>query len=106
MKQGNLTLDWARRLAGRVLETAGKDQSAQIDRAYRLTYSRAPDAWEKDTVSSFLHKQKGLITERVAKGEKLALPWLLPEGVEPAYAAALVDFCHMLLNSNEFVYRN
>jgi hypothetical protein len=26
--------------------------------------------------------------------------------VEPAYAAAFVDLCQMLLNSNEFVYRN
>ncbi|HMC60205.1 MAG TPA: hypothetical protein VKJ01_13515, partial [Candidatus Solibacter sp.] len=30
----------------------------------------------------------------------------MPEPVEPAYAAAFVDFCQMLLNSNEFVYRN
>ena len=25
--------------------------------------------------------------------------------MEPAYAAAFVDFCQMLLNSNEFVYQ-
>ena len=40
---------------------------------------------------------------------KLALPAALPGGVEPvdpAYAAAFVDFCHTLLNSNEFLYVN
>jgi hypothetical protein len=26
--------------------------------------------------------------------------------VDPVEAATLVDFCHMLINANEFVYRN
>jgi len=26
--------------------------------------------------------------------------------VDPAFAAAFVDFCQMLMNSNEFVYQN
>ena len=30
----------------------------------------------------------------------------LPENADREYAAAFVDFCQMLLNSNEFVYRN
>jgi hypothetical protein len=30
----------------------------------------------------------------------------LPPHVDAARAAALVDFCHALLNSNEFVYVN
>ena len=42
----------------------------------------------------------------MAKGEKLALPVSTPEGTDPAHAAAFVDFCHMLLSSNEFVYVN
>ena len=46
------------------------------------------------------------IAERLAHGEKIALPAEMPQNVEPAYAAAFVDFCQMLLNSNEFVYRN
>ena len=33
-------------------------------------------------------------------------PMPAPAGVETEYAAAFVDFCQMLLNSNEFVYRN
>ena len=77
-----------------------------VARAFQLAYSRTPDPWEKDTVATFFHKQKALIADRAAKGEKLALPAKVPEGMDPAYAAAFVDFCEMLLNSNEFVYQN
>jgi len=94
-------LEWARAFAGRVL--AAKDP---VDSAYRLAYSRHPDSWEKDTIATFFYKQKGVIADREAKGDKIATPTPLPEGVDPAYAAAFVDFCQMLLNSNEFVYRN
>ncbi len=102
-----LTLEWAEAFAGRVMRQAGADANAQIENAYRLAYGRRPDGWEKDTVLTFFAKQKGIVTERASAGEKLALPpGPLPSGVEPAQAAVLVDFCHMLLNSNEFVYRN
>ncbi|HEV8148436.1 MAG TPA: DUF1549 and DUF1553 domain-containing protein [Bryobacteraceae bacterium] len=94
-------LEWARAFAARAL----KEQNP-VDRAYRLVYSRPPDSWEKDTVATFLEKQKAVIHERAARGEKLALPTSIPEGMQPEAAAAFVDFCQMLLNSNEFVYRN
>jgi hypothetical protein len=102
-----LTLEWAEAFAGRVLRQGGADANAQIENAYRLAYGRRPDGWEKDTVLTFFAKQKGIVAERVAGGGKLALPpGPLPAGVEPEQAAVLVDFCQMLLNSNEFVYRN
>ncbi len=94
-------LEWARAFAARALQ-----EKNPVDRAYRLAYSRSPDPWEKDTVATFLEKQKAVIHERAAKGEKLALPASVPEGMAPEAAAAFVDFCQMLLNSNEFVYRN
>jgi hypothetical protein len=105
MLNNKVAVDWARAFAGRVI-SAGAEQSRQIERAYLLAYSRRPDSFEKDTVASFLHKQRGVISERAHRGEKIALPDRLPDGIEPDYAAAMVDFCHMLLNSNEFVYRN
>src|SRR5216684_3108359 len=102
-----LTLQWAQAFAGRVMEQAGGDTNAQVDAAYRLAYGRRPDSWEKDTVQTFFAKQKALLEERAAAGQKLALPeHALPSGITPPQAAALVDFCHMLLNSNEFVYQN
>jgi Protein of unknown function (DUF1553)/Protein of unknown function (DUF1549) len=101
MLNDKVALEWAQSFAARAL--AAQDP---VDRAFRLAYSRPPDAFEKDTVATFLHKQKAVIAERSARGEKLALPSAVPAAVEPAYAAAFVDLCQMLLNSNEFVYRN
>lgn len=102
-----LTLEWAAAFAGRVIKQAGADANAQIENAYRLAYGRSPDGWEKDKVLTFFAKQKTIVADRLAAGGKAALPTgSLPEGMQPAQAAALVDFCHMLLNSNEFVYRD
>jgi hypothetical protein len=103
---GKVTLEWSQAFAGRVLKEAGTDQNAQIEDAFRLAFGRHPDGLEKDTVLTFFAKQKNLIAERASSGQKLALPASMPAGYDPAQAAALVDFCQMLLNSNEFVYRN
>jgi hypothetical protein len=101
-----LSLEWAQAFAGRVLTTAGPDQAAGVDTAYRLAYGRHPDGAEKDTVLTFLAKQKQIVADNIAAGHKIALPSAMPEGYDRAAASALVDFCQMLLNSNEFVYRN
>ena len=101
-----VSLEWSQAFAGRVLKEAGTDPNAQIEDAYRLAYGRRPDGSEKDTVLTFLTKQQSLIAERASAGKKLALPTAMPPGYDAAHAAALVDFCQMLLNSNEFVYRN
>ena len=103
---GKVSLQWAEAFAGRVLKQAGTDPNAQVESAYLLAFGRKPDGFEKDSVLTFFAKQKPVIAERTAAGEKLALPPSIPAGYEPAQAAALVDFCQMLLNSNEFVYRN
>ena len=101
MLNDKVALEWARGFAGRVL--VDKDP---VGRAFELAYSRVPDGWEKDTVATFIEKQKKLIAGRVSAGQAIALPLTTPDGVDPAYAAAFVDFCQMILNSNEFVYRN
>jgi hypothetical protein len=36
----------------------------------------------------------------------VSLPENVPAGADPARVAAFVDFCHTLLNSNEFMYLN
>ena len=101
-----VSLEWAQAFAGRLLAEAGTDPQAELDRAYRLAFGRSPDGFEKDAVVTFFAKQKQLIADRAVRGEKLAMPSTVPAGYDPAQAAALVDFCQMLLNSNEFVYRN
>jgi len=99
-------LDWSRALAGRVLNDGGLSPDQQIDRAWRLAFSRAPKTEERQAVAEFLGKQSTLIAGRLARNEKVILPDRMPEGMEPARAAAFVDFCHSLLSSNEFLYIN
>jgi hypothetical protein len=104
---GKVALDWAQAFAGRVLRDAGADLRSEIEQAYLLAYSRRPDPSERDTVMTFLDRQQSIIAKRQAEGKKLALPVSsTTAAIDDARAAALVDFCHMLLNSNEFVYRN
>ena len=101
-----VSLDWAEAFASRILKQAGTDENRQIESAYRLAFGRRPDGFEKDSVQTFLAKQRTTIAQRADAGEKIALPAFLPDGYDAPQAAALVDFCQMLFNSNEFVYRN
>ncbi len=101
-----LVMEWSRVLAGRVLNDGGLSTGQQIERAYRLVFSRAPKPEESRSIAGFLTQQAGLIAGRLAKGEKVPMPGVVPEGMTPAQAAAFVDLCHTLLNSNEFIYMN
>ena len=102
----HLTLQWAQSFAGRVLSIAGNDAGTQIDAAYRLAYGRLPDNAERPMAKAFFKSHRSILAERDRAGEKLALPPLLSEDADRAHAATLVDFCHMLINANEFVYVN
>ena len=85
----NLTLEWARGFAARVMAQAGGDLAKQIEAAFELAYCRAPQPDEKELAFKFLTSHREVIGDRS------------PDG-----AATLTDLCHMLLNSNEFVYCN
>jgi hypothetical protein len=101
-----LVLDWSRALAGRVLNDGGLTPEQQVERAYRLALGRSPNAPERQAVLDFLGQQSALIGERLAQNDQVPLPGNLPANIAPARAAAFVDFCHALLNSNEFLYVN
>jgi hypothetical protein len=101
-----LVLEWSRALAGRVLNDSGLTAEQQVERAYRLALSREPKPREVEAVLDFIGRQAGVIGERLAKNEKVLLPENAPANMAPARAAAFVDFCHTLLNSNEFLYVN
>ncbi|MGH9721923.1 MAG: DUF1553 domain-containing protein, partial [Bryobacteraceae bacterium] len=101
-----VVLDWSRAFAGRVLNDGGLSAEAQVDRAWRLAFSRTPSAGERKSALAFLERHTPILAGRLATNEKVPLPDNVPAGVDPARAAALVDFCHALLNSNEFVYLN
>ena len=101
-----LTLKWAEGFAARVLRSAGRDLGTQIDAAYRIAFARRPDNSERETVRKFFDRHREIIAVRAAAGEELALPPELPAEADRVEVASLVDFCHMLINANEFVYRN
>jgi len=101
-----LVLEWSRALAGRVLNDGGLSANQQVERAFRIVFSRAPKDAERQAVLDFLNQQAGVISERLARNDKVPMPDHLPEGMEAARAAAFVDLCQALLNSNEFIYMN
>jgi hypothetical protein len=87
-----LVLDWSRSLAGRVWNDAGMTPEAQVDRAWRFVYARAATPDERKEALAFLDHQSAMLGARMPR--------------EDARKAALTDLCHMLVNSNEFLYVN
>jgi hypothetical protein len=87
--------------AERLRNEMGKDTAEQVQRAFRLSYGRPPNPKELEASIEFLSKQR-------AYHRQLALR-LREQAVDPAEIlepekAALIDLCHSLFNSNEFVY--
>ena len=101
---GPFIQEQSKAFAGRLLREVRTDRAARIDRAYRLALSRPPRPEEMKTALEFLEAQTKLLGERLRAKERIGVPTGLPKGVDPAEAAALVDFCLALLNRNEFVY--
>jgi mono/diheme cytochrome c family protein len=97
-----LALQPAQALAGRLFREAPTPE-ARIERAYRLAFGRAPETAERELAQQFVGRQTEVIRKRVAAGRPVALPRNAPQ-VDPAEGAAWVDFCHALLNANEFLY--
>jgi len=104
----------AQAFAGRVIiatrqdlgETAPAEvlQRDWIRRAYELALSRSPDAHEERVGLDFLRRQRDAIQPRMEAGTAVAFPRPRPSFNDLASAAALVDYCHALWNTNEFLY--
>lgn len=103
----DIVFKWSQALAGRVLNEAGSDESAQLDRLYQILFSRIPTAAEKETLRAFLNQHQKTIAEKADDGK---LSFAIPIGSkakpnDPLRAAAFVDLVHTVLNSNDFIYR-
>jgi hypothetical protein len=81
----DLVLDWSRKFAARVMNDSGMTPEAQVERAFKLALQREPTQQERQIALAFLNKQQSIAGDR---------------------NTAMADFCHMLLNTNEFVYVN
>jgi hypothetical protein len=96
----------AQAFAGRVLKEAGQDAGSQVALAYNLAYSREPSKDERELAFAFLKRQAAIVRARLEVGKPVALLRDLGPDIDATRASALADFCHVLFNSNEFVYLN
>jgi hypothetical protein len=103
----DLVFKWSQALAGRVLNEAGSDESAQLDRLYQILFSRKPSDAEKEALRAFLDQHQKTIAEKADDGKlSLAVPLgAKSKPADPLRASAFVDLVHTVVNSNDFVYR-
>jgi hypothetical protein len=78
----DLVLNWAKAMGARARNDGGMSEDAQIERAFRIAFGRQPTDREMASSRGFFERQSAIAS---------------PD-------AALVDLCHVLLNSNEFLY--
>jgi hypothetical protein len=133
MINGPYVLARAKNMARRLERANPGDDLALVAGAYRFAYGRGPSEEEQRAATAFLRAQAALV-EPAAAGQPggLAVETMPQTGdkaarlrpgsnqqyvrapVDPRFPevdhttdperAALVDFCHVLLNSNEFLY--
>ena len=98
MMNSDLTRENAKFMAGRIVDAAGDDPAAQIERAYLLAFARRPSAEETRAAVAVLDRMnaewvKPLEKDRPAEPVGTRAKWL-----------ALSTVCHTLINSAEFLY--
>jgi hypothetical protein len=101
--------EWSRALAGRVINEAGNNETAELDRLFQILFARSPDKFERTTLRAFLDTHQKIIRDKAADGKlAIALPTGLKADVQqsdPIRASAFVDLVHSVANSNDFSYR-
>ncbi len=104
----DIVVNWSQALAGRIINEAGKDETAQLNRLYEILFSRQPSKSELAVLKGFLSKEEGVVQQKVAAGKfEAAVPLGLkdPALINPVRGAAFVDLVHTVANSNNFAYR-
>jgi hypothetical protein len=89
LMNNEFVLGQAKFFADRVTAEAGADVNKQIVRAFQIALNRKPSAQEQEWSLNFLKLQ----TDGYAKRKE-----------ERPETAALRDFCHAIINLNEFLY--
>jgi len=93
----DMILGFAKSFAERVRQVAS-DDVGQVRTAYELAFGRQPIESELAAAQTFLAHQRALISKSLKTNKSGAGP------VKAATEQAVVDLCHALLNSNEFLY--
>lgn len=101
----DLVLDYAQAFAGRLLQdNPHAELRPLVMSAYLLAFSREATDDEVAAAMSFITRQQSLIASERPGDRPLRLPRGFPKFLDPPLAAAITDFCHALMNANEFVY--
>jgi hypothetical protein len=104
----DIVFDWSQALAGRVINEAGGDETAQINRLYQILFSRDPNPTERTALKTFLAEQQIVVQQKATNGKfEVAVPAGVKDNknFNPVKSAAFVDLVHTVANSNEFAYR-
>jgi hypothetical protein len=106
---GDFSRDESRYFAERVAHDAGDDTSRQIDRAYQIALIRLPSPAQKKLALDFIRQQTELHLgdgrpNSNTRLRNIADTAASEEARKKAQHAALADLCHVLINTNEFIY--
>lgn len=104
----DVVFGWSQALAGRVINEAGSDESAQLDRLYQILFARKASDSEKEALAKFLNNHEKTVRDKTSEGTfAVSIPTGLKgnQKLDPIRAAAFVDLVHTVANSNEFIYR-
>jgi hypothetical protein len=104
LMNGEFALAQARHWGGRLLADHAGDTPALVRAAFAEALSREPTAEELAAAEQFLAEQASRIAAEGDTVGENSLPQPMPKDIDRQRAAAVVDFCHALLNANELVY--
>ncbi len=88
---GEFSLEQAERWSQALAAEHDEDTTAIVSAAWQTAFTRPPSESEIEAAKNFLQSQTETLAAKQSDGP-------------PPQAAALVDFCHAILNANEFLY--
>ena len=100
----SFALEQSREWAGDLLKAHGCNFRTLVAHAYSEAYGRKALNDELDAGEKFISQQGQVIDKDVEVVPDASLPEPKCNMVTPEQSAAVVDFCHALLNSTEFMY--
>jgi hypothetical protein len=98
------SLEQAQRFCGELMAEQPTNTKLFVKEAIQRAWGREAGAEDIQMCLEFIDKQAEVDSSNPRGPQTLALPSPCPAEVDTARAAALVDFCHALLNANEFLY--
>lgn len=100
-----LVLGLAEQFAAKLIHDQPQlDINDYITQAYQEALGRTPTPDEVAAAAEFIATQQAVIAAHRAAGHPSHFPANVPYVYDAALVGGLVDFCHALFNSNEFLY--